>query len=48
MVLGFLKKKNISHRQKDEASEIPVIKITVVAFEDDCLDNSGKILAQFL
>ena len=48
MVLGFLKKKEISPYQKDESSKIPVIKLTVVAFEDDCLNNSGKILAQFL
>ena len=48
MVLGFLKKKNKDLNLKNESQEIPAVKLTIVAFEDDCLDNSGKILAQFL
>ena len=32
----------------DVQTETPKVKIVVVAFEDDCSENSGKILAQYL
>ena len=45
MVLGFLKRKLTNH--KNESQVIPEIKVGVVAFEDDCFTNSGKILAEY-
>ena len=48
MVFSFLNKKITNLSRQSELSKPSDIKLTIVAFEDDCLDNSGKILAQIL
>ena len=48
MGLGLLKNIFSSPKKEEESAALDKIKVVVVAFDDNCLTNSGQILSEYL
>ena len=48
MILSFWKKNLNKPNKQHQKPELQKIKLVIVSFEDDCLHNSGQILAKYL